>query len=647
MKYLNYKELGIKDNVGLVTFLIGIPAFLYLIYANFWSHQEPLIIRAAILGIALVVVFLKLPFSEKNAVLRWVVDGLHIVLTLVSFGYLFFAGSDLVLYRLGGEVNAMDLFVYLPGTYLCIEATRRATGLPLAIVTGVLIAYAHFGDYIPGMLGHSHLSFDQIAEAIFLNVDGIFGATIHTMITMIWFFIIFGVFLEATGAGDAFIDFAYSITGRWRGGSGLANIFANYLYGFVSGSGVAGVVTLGPLLMPLMKGQGFKPIFTGGLTAAAAMGSQITPPVLGSTAFLISGLTGITYLAICKASIIPAFLYFFSLGLCVYFEAGRLGVLGESAEKVPKLSRLVVIKALVPLSSIIIMVVILVWGLTPRVAGSLSAIWIFIMAILFIKRGLKMNPAILLKCLSDSFTTGASLAAILAVAGACIAVVNTTGIGMKFSALIVTMGQNHMIFALLLVMVASLILGMGLPTPACYIILAILAGPALIKLGAGVMEAHLLIFYFGVFAGLTPPVGIAFMTAAAMLKEPAFPVGIAAVRVALVGLVLPFVWIFYPALILDTDSIFDIVLTLATTMIGIVGLCMANIGYGTNKGLNIWERLLFLLIALPLIFMNNLYVIPITLVFCLLFYIHHYGRTLDPVYRVFGKKQFYDGRPKP
>jgi TRAP transporter 4TM/12TM fusion protein len=640
MRYFNYRELNIKNKIDLITFLIGIPAFVYLIYANFLSKQEPLIDRAAIVAFALVIVFLKHPFSEKNAVLRWVVDGLHIALALFCYGHLLLTGGDLVLYRLGGELTSTDLFIYLPGTYLCIEATRRATGLPLAIISWCLIAYAHFGHYVPGFFSHAYLDFGRIAEAVFLNVDGVFGATTHTMITMIWFFIMFGVFLEATGAGTAFIDFAYSLTGRRRGGSGLANIFANYLYGFVSGSGVAGVVTLGPFLMPLMKGQGFKPIFTGGLTAAAAMGSQITPPVLGSAAFLISGLTGITYLAICKATVTTAIFYFLSLGLCVYFEAGRLGVLGLPAEQVPRPNRDIMIKALVPLSSIAIMVVILVVGLTPRIAGSGAALWIFAMAFLYRKRGMAMNPAAFLRCLSESFTSGASLAAILATAGACVAVVNTTGIGMKFSALIVSLGQSHLVLALLLVMGASLLLGMGLPTPACYIILAILAGPALVKLGAGVLEAHLLIFYFGVFAGLTPPVGIAFMTAAAMLKAPAFRVGISSVRIALVGLILPFVWIYYPALILNSRSIFDIAWVFFTTAIGIVGLCMVNIGYSINKPLRIWERVLFFLISIPLIFTNDITLIPLLMAFGLLFYVHHYGFTLEPAHRVFRKKAF-------
>lgn len=631
MKYFNYLELNIKNKVDLITFLIGIPAFVYLIYANFFSYQEPLIARATIVAIALVIVFLKQPFSKEKAALRWVVDGLHIGLALFCYGHLVLTGGDLVLYRLGGELTSTDLFVYLPGTYLCIEATRRATGLPLAIVSWCLLAYAHLGHYVPGFFSHAYLGFDRIAEAVFLNVDGVFGATTHTMITMIWFFIIFGVFLEATGAGTAFIDFAYSLTGRLRGGSGLANIFANYLYGFVSGSGVAGVVTLGPFLMPLMKGQGFKTIFTGGLTAAAAMGSQITPPVLGSTAFLISGLTGITYLAICKASIIPAFLYFFSLGMCVYFEAGRLGILGLPSEKVPRPSREVMIKALVPLSSIVIMVVILVMGLTPRIAGTGAALWILVMAMLYKKKGLKMNPAVFVKCISESFTLGASLAAILATAGACVAVVNSTGIGMKFSALIVTLGQSHLALALLLVMGASLLLGMGLPTPACYIILAILAGPALVKLGAGVLEAHLLIFYFGVFAGLTPPVGIAFMTAAAMLKAPAFQVGIASVRIAVVGLILPYVWIYFPALILNSGSIFDIGWVFITTVIGIIGLSLTNIGYSVNKKLKIWERVLFFLISIPLIFMNNVFLVFLLIAFGLLYYVHHYGLTFTPI----------------
>jgi TRAP-type uncharacterized transport system fused permease subunit len=211
-----------------------------------------------------------------------------------------------------------------------------------------LALYAHFGHYIPGFLNHTYLRFDQVAESMVLNVDGIFGATTHAHISMIWFFLIFGTFLGVTGAGSGFINFAFSLVGGRRGGAGQAAVVSSLLYGTVSGSGVASVATMGTFTIPLMKSSGYKPHFAGGVEAATAMGAQVTPPVLGGTAFLISAITGITYISLCKVSA-PISLLIFLYLLCIYFEAGRLGLFGLPKEQVPRLGREIVMKQSFPL----------------------------------------------------------------------------------------------------------------------------------------------------------------------------------------------------------------------------------------------------------------------------------------------------------
>lgn len=636
MKLFNYKDLGIKNTIDLITFILGFLFCLNLLYQNFFSMLEPLVARSSLVGTALLIVFLRFPFSKKNPILRWAVDGPLLGLILFCYGHIFLTGSDLVVYRLGGLLSKTDLLVYLPGTLFALEATRRATGWPFTIVAGVFLVYAHWGHLIPGYFSHSYLSYGRVAEAVFLNVDGLFGATTMAMIEMIWFFLIFGAFLEVTGAGRAFIEFAFSLTGRRRGGAGQAAVLASLLYGFVSGSGVASVATMGTFTIPLMKSGGYKDYFAGGVESAAAMGAQVTPPVMGGTAFLISAVIGVTYLDICKASLMPAFLYFFCIACCLYFEAGRLGLLGLPREQVPKLDRGRIMRAFVPLSSIGMMVVILVMGYTPRVAAVTATFWLIIVGAIY--REMKMNPAIFLKGLAEGFNSGASLAAILATAGVCVAVVTSTGVGMKFTALVVEIGHIHLAFAIFIIMVAAVFLGMGLPTPAVYIILAVLAGPALTRLGAPALEAHLLIFYYGVFAGLTPPVGIAFMTAAAIAGAKTFQTGVAAVRIAIVGLILPFIWIYMPSLLLK-GSLVEIFWTYLTSLVGIVGLALVNIGYSINKRLKIWERILFFAISIPLIFSSKGYLAILIFIFGLLFYLHHYGFTLVPIGNFFKRKR--------
>jgi TRAP transporter 4TM/12TM fusion protein len=641
MRYFNFKELEIKNRVDLITFIIGVPAFIYLLYINFISKEEPLIIRSAVVGLALIIVFLRSPITKKNPVLRWVVDLGHIALTIFCFGYLFLEGSEIVVYRLGGEVNFLDQLIYLPAIYLCFEATRRATGWAFTLVATVLTLYAHFGHSIPGFLNHTHLRFDQVAEAMVLNVDGIFGSTTHAHITMIWFFLIFGTFLATTGAGSGFINFAFSLVGGRRGGAGQAAVVSSLLYGTVSGSGVASVATMGTFTIPLMKSSGYKPHFAGGVEAATAMGAQVTPPVLGGTAFLISAITGITYLTLCEVSAPISLLYFFSIFLCIYFEAGRLGLFGLPKEQVPRFNREIMMKAVIPLTSIIIMIGLLIMGYTPRIAGLGATVWVILLAITQRKIGMKMNPAVFLKCMSEGFHSGASLAAILATAGACVAAVNTTGLGMKFAAFIVQAGQSSLLLAILVVMCASLLLGMGLPTPACYIILAILAGPALIKLGMPILSAHMLIFYYGVFAGLTPPVGIAFMTAAGIAGAKQLETGLQAVKIGFLGLLAPIIWTYKPAIILN-GSVPDIFWTFLTTAIGMTATALGFIGYSVNKNINFLLRILFFALGIGIIFTSIGYQVILILIYGVIFYLHHFGFTTAPISRFLGGKRNED-----
>jgi TRAP transporter 4TM/12TM fusion protein len=624
MRYFNRDELEIKNSVDWVVFLVGIPAFLYLIYVNFVSKEEPLIIRSAIVGIALIIVFLKHPITRKHASVRWIVDLVNIGLTVFIFGYIFLEGSEIVIYRLGGDLTVLDNLVYLPAVYLVLEATRRTTGWAFVLVALALLVYAHFGHLIPGFLNHSPLGFDRMAEIAVLNVDGMFGATTHAHISMIWFFLVFGTFLGVTGAGKGFINFAFSLVGGKRGGAGQAAVVSSLLYGTVSGSGVASVATMGSFTIPLMKGAGYKPHFAGGVEAATAMGAQITPPVLGGTAFLITAITGISYITLCKVCVPISLIYFFCIFLCIYFEAGRLGLLGLPKEQVPKLNREVVTKAVIPLTSIVIMLAALIMGYTPRVAGLAAAGWVVILAITQRKIGMKMTPAIFLKCMSEGFCSGAGLAAILATAGVCVAAVNTTGLGMKFAAMVVEAGSSSLLLAILFVMAASLLLGMGLPTPACYIILAILAGPALVKLGMPLISAHMLIFYYGVFAGITPPVGIAFMAAAGIAGARQLETGMAAVKIGFVGLIAPIIWTYNPAF-LFYGSFIEIVWSFLSVAIGTTFVALGFIGYSINKNIGFPLRALFTAWGLGIMFTPFLFQIILICASALLFHFHHFG----------------------
>jgi TRAP transporter 4TM/12TM fusion protein len=580
---LNSETLGITNRIDLLVFIIGVVFIFVLHWANDpslpFSSLQPWAIMSLIFIGAFPVVFITNPFSQKP-VLRWSVDGFLILMTIIAFGYVVIS-SETIYLRLG-DPDLIDMILYPVAVVTVLEATRRITGLPLVLVTLFFILYAHFGHLIPGRLGHGELDFARITEGIYLGVDGMFGHTSRIMVTIIWYFVALGAFLGVSGAGKAFMDFAFSIGGTRQGGAAQTAVISSALFGTISGSGVANVATTGSFTIPLMKSVGYKPHFAGAVEAAASMGGQITPPVMGSGIFLMSGITGIAYITICKASIIPAILYFFCIFMCVYFESGRLGMTGLPKAQVPKLfSKDILLRAGVPLSTILMIVWILALGYTPRMAAAGSIVWLIALSIIVavIHPGITMNLNNFLKGLSDGFNSGAGLAAILAAAGICVGVIYFTGIGMKFSNLVLAIGQEHLLLAIFTLMIAALFLGMGLPTPAAYLILAIMAGPALKRLGVDLLSSHLLIFYYAVFAGITPPVGIAYMVAAGIAGADQLKTGITAFfRLAFVGILMPFLWLYKPGIILH-GSITEIILTFTTTAIGVWTFSMAVIGF--------------------------------------------------------------------
>ncbi len=623
MKYLNFQELDIKNRVEVIVFIISIVFCLVLQWVNMYSTLQPWANRAMILAAAVIVIFLSFPFSKKNPVLRWTVDGILIALTLWSYGYMVVT-AETILCRLGMP-GLHDQAVYLPGALLCLEATRRSASPALAAVGAAFILYAHFGHWIPGFFSHRPFDYGRIAEAVFLGIDGLFGCTTYIMNSMVWQFIIFGAFLAVTGAGKAFIDFAFALTGRRQGGPAQAAIVASAMFGSVSGSGVANVATTGTFTIPFMKRVGYKPHFAGAVEAAASMGGQITPPVMGSGAFLMAGLTGIAYLLICKAAIIPATMYFTCLLFAVYLEAGKLGLRGLSRDEVPSLREGgILFRAAIPLSAIVIIVVVLLLGRTPRMAAIAGTLWVILLGFLY--KSMAMNPAVILRGLAQGFKSGAPIAAVLAVSGVCVGIITITGIGMKFSTLVVTIGQHHLVLALFCVMIATIFLGMGLPTPAAYIIMAIVAGPGLEKLGAPPLLAHLIIFYFAVFAGETPPVGIAFITAAGIAKAPAMKTGLVSFRFALVGLTLPYIWLFKPGMILQAPW-YECIWTICVTAVGIIGLSMINIGFWKRK-IVILPRLMLFATSITMLFVD-FYVQVILLPVVVLIMLHNkYGFSI-------------------
>ena len=498
----------LKGNIGKIAILIAIAMSVFQLYtAGFGTlisaRQRSLhIIFAYTLG------FLFYPASQKTKKDKVeILDFVFIGLVLVVFGYLFVFYKDIAIK--GTNVTTMDLILGGLAILLTLEITRRVVGPELPIVAMIFLAYAKFGPYLPGLLAHRGYSFERIISHMYLALEGIMGIPLGVSATFVFMFILFGAFLDKTGVGKFFIDLAYSLTGHYRSGPAMTAVLASGLMGSVSGSSVANTVTTGAFTIPLMKKTGYEPHFAGAVEAAASTGGQIMPPVMGAAAFIMAEFTGFTYLNIVACAAIPAILYYFAVGTMVHLEACKLGLKGIPKEQLPKLGKIMMSEGylLIPLFAII---GFLMMKLPPTLSAFLAIIMSVIIAVAasLIKKNKSFGIKELLGALESGAKGSVGVACACACAGMIVGVVTLTGLGLRIAELIVTLAGGNLLPTLFLTMIASIILGMGLPTTAKYIVLATMAVPALVKLNVNLMSAHLFILYFGVVADITPPVAL-------------------------------------------------------------------------------------------------------------------------------------------
>jgi len=404
-------------------------------------------------------------------------------------------------------------------------------------------------------------------------------------VTIVFLFILFGTFLERSGGGQFFINLAVSLAGRLRGGPAKIAVIASGLMGMISGSSIANVATVGTFTIPLMKRVGYRAEFAGGVESAAATGGQIMPPILGAAAFIMSEFTHTPYLTIVVLSIVPAILYYLSLFMNVHFEACRTGMEGMPEEEIPKTSK-VLSDGWIFIFPVITLIVVLTMGFSPARAA-FSAMGMLIVLSL-IKASTRIGPTVFWESLVAAGRNTVGIAAACACAGIIVGTVSMTGLGIKFANLIEQISQGHLILALMFTAVASLVLGMALPTTANYIVQASVAAPALVALGLPVLTAHMFVFYFGVFADITPPVALAAYTAAGIAKGDPMKTGVIATRNVIVGFIVPFLFVYHPGLILR-GPVEDMAMMIPSTALAVVALS-AFVGNYLHRLCAVWER---------------------------------------------------------
>ncbi|MGB7298486.1 MAG: TRAP transporter fused permease subunit [Burkholderiaceae bacterium] len=449
------------------------------------------------------------------------------------------------------DFSMTDQLLALGAVIVMIEISRREFGWGLAGFAGLTLIYCLYGQYMPSWLGHAGFSLDQAMQGIWFGFQGVFGMPVAILLEVLFIYIVFGVILEATGAGMSMIRMSLWVVGRIPGGAAHAAIVASSLFGAVSGSVVANVVGTGTFTIPMIKRQGFRPEFAGAVEAAASSGGQIMPPVMGAAAFLMAQLTGISYLTICVAALLPALIYYGSLFFAVYIEAKRLGIQGLTPEEMPKITAHDWVQALMFIGPILTIVFVMAMGRSPAAAG-FSATMVGI-ALGFLNKEVRSRPIVLLDALARGGVNCAKILVAVGSIGIVIAGLNLTGLGLGFAQAVLAVTGDSLFLGLLLTALACIALGTGLPTLPAYLIIVLIMGPAMTKLGVPLLAIHMFVFYYGIISHLTPPVALAAMAAAPIADANPVAVAITGTRLALVKFVLPFIFVFNPSVLLVVD----------------------------------------------------------------------------------------------
>jgi TRAP transporter 4TM/12TM fusion protein len=584
----------------------GLLAFsLFQLTASIFQFIPRQLLLSIHLGFALSLVFLLFPARKKNLKmnkLAWY----DVVLAVISVGIGAYwpMMQDEIVNRVG-IMTSLDFYVGLAAILLVLEATRRAVGLPITIISSAFLLYMYYGRQMPGFLAHRGYDLDDIVKTMFFTSEGILGTPLYVSATFIFLFLLFGAFLVKTGVGQYFNDLAVSIAGKRTGGPAKVAIFSSALQGTISGSSVANVVTSGSFTIPMMKKLGYRKEFAGGVEAAASTGGQLMPPIMGAAAFLmVEFIGGISYWDIAKAAAIPAVLYFTGIWIMTHFEAKRLGLRGLSDEEMP--NRKEVLKKIYLLLPILTVIILLVSGMSVMRA----ALWSIVatIAISAIRKDTRIGFKDAVDALVDGARTALSVAVATAAAGIIVGVVTKTGLGLTLANGLVDLAadltnsaQGKLLLTLFFTMIASIVLGMGSPTTANYVITSTIAAPAIILLGAPELSAHLFVFYFGIIADITPPVALAAFAAAGVSGGEPIRTGVNSAKLAIAAFIIPYMFVLSPELLMIDTTIPQLLWVVFTAITGMIAIGAGMIGYWFRR-LYVIERFLCVAAGLMLIY---------------------------------------------
>ena len=499
--------------------------------------------------------------------------------------------------------STLDKVAFLVMTLVILEIARRTTGLALTVTAAIALIYLMFlGPYMPGIFRHRGYSLSRVAPFLLFSSEGVYGSALGTSASFIMLFVLFGDMLEAAGAGKFFIDIAYGIAGRFRGGPAKTAVVSSALMSCVSGSSIANVVTTGTFTIPLMVSSGYKKNSACAIEAVASTGGMIMPPMMGAAAFILAEYVGVSYGEVCWAAILPAVLYYLGLFLCVDKEAAANGLVGQKKEDLPK--PLAILKQK---GYLLLTLVILIYCLVRSFSPQKTVFWtiLILIAISYLRKESRITPRKACEAVKSAVKGMAPVAAACAAAGLIVGAINLTGVGVNFTSSITRLSGGSPFVALLMTAIAALILGMGLPPVAVYIVVSTVVAPALTQMGFSLFASHLFVFYFGIIGTITPPVALTAYAAAGLIEgASAFKVGVRAFLYGIVAFIVPFVFMYDEAFLLSGTP-GHVILAVLTAILALDFISAMLIGYFTTR-INWFGRIVCLLVGI-LLFLPNTY----------------------------------------
>jgi TRAP transporter 4TM/12TM fusion protein len=554
---------------GLAVAVLGVTFSLLHLFTAFFGPPEAQVFRSTHLAFVLVLAFLLYPSPSRlgGLPIGRMLDGVCIGFVVAIQAYIL---HDIEAFNAkAGLLTTSDIWTGTIFIALVLEATRRTVGWSMVLTSLFFLLQAVYADHFPLVFYGPPTSWRTLVDNLFFQEIGIFGVPIAVMASYIVLFLLFSALLVRSGGGEYFVALAFSLTGRRPGGPAKAAVVSSALFGTVSGSAVANVMTTGTFTIPLMKRVGYRPAFAGGVEAVASSGGQIMPPVMGAAAFILAEFLGLPYLEVAKAAVIPALLYFFSLWLMVHFEAKRSNIQRTAvaryrvAETLRDGGHLFV--------PFLVIMAVLLGGFSVARAGFLGVASVVVLSLL--RRHSRLTPMAMLSSLADGARATVPVSVAAAAAGIIIGAVTSSGVGARFTSLLLSASNESLWLALVLAMLASFVLGMGLTTSADYILLAILAVPALVDLGVMPLAAHMFAFYFSSISGITPPVALAAFAAAGIAGSGMMQTGLAACRIGIAAFLIPYLFVYSPAILMK-GTFREIAVAFVTSVLGV--LCLAG-----------------------------------------------------------------------